>query len=214
VSLADCRSQMIALLNRRDCNTTLANTFLSQGLARIQRQLRVPSMERAISEVATDVPVQSFLVPQDLLQVIDVYANGLPLQKVAYRQIAGRSGMSPTDGPYDGTPGCGGSPKFYSRMGASIFLTPFLPVGGEVMVTYYGAFLPLIEDTDENEITITAPELLVYAGLSFGSDYFMMDQKAAYEARFQSLLGDVQDEADQLENTGGSMTLQSPYGCY
>lgn len=217
MSLLDVRTDMVALLNRKDLrgNPQLADTFLSQGMSRIQRLLRIPSMERSMVVEAPNASVQSFELPNDLLQIQDVYANGVPLEKRAYRQIALMQGVSLTGAS---TPSSWTMPtmcsRYYARVGASLFLAPPMPLGGEIVLTYYGTFTPLVADTDENEITQACPELLVYAGLSFGADYFAMDQANTWEARFQSLMQEVQDEADQLDNTGGPNVVQAPHGDY
>ena len=40
------RSHFKAVLNRSDITDALADTFIDQGIARIQRSLRIPSMEK------------------------------------------------------------------------------------------------------------------------------------------------------------------------
>ena len=40
------RTHFKALLNRSDITDALADTFIEQGIARIQRSLRIPSMEK------------------------------------------------------------------------------------------------------------------------------------------------------------------------
>ena len=46
MNLGNLRSHFIALLNRSDITNSLADTFIDQSIARIQRQLRIPSMEK------------------------------------------------------------------------------------------------------------------------------------------------------------------------
>ncbi len=217
MALTDVRTDLVALLNRKDLrgNPQLADTFLSQGLSRIQRLLRIPSMERSMVVEAPNASVQSFELPSDLLQLQDVYASGVPLERKAFRQIAMMNGVSLTGAStlYMTTLPALCS-RYYARVGASLYLAPPMPQGGEIVLTYYGSFAPLVLDTDENEITLACPELLVYAGLSFGADYFAMDQKDAWEARFQSLMQEVQDAANQLDNTGGPNVVQAPHGDY
>ena len=40
------RAHFLALLNRSDCNDTLADTFIDQSIGRIYRTLRIPAMEK------------------------------------------------------------------------------------------------------------------------------------------------------------------------
>ena len=197
----DLVTQLKGILRRGDCSDALATTFLAQGMSRIQRLLRVPSMERASFVDATTLPLQSFEVPNDLLQIIDVLANNLPLEKLPYRSMLALGGSE-----------CISQPRSYARIGASLFLYPVLPVGGRVLVTYYGTFTDLPTAASTNEATTGFPDLCVYAGLSFAGDYYRHDMQDAWEARFQSLLAETQDQATQLDATGGSEAVQSAYG--
>lgn len=204
----ECVAQLKGLLRRSDCSDALALTFLGQGMSRIQRLLRVPSMERVSFTNADTAPIQSFEVPTDLLQIIDILANNLPLEKLAYRVMLTRA--------FPGVPGasgwCVGQPASYARIGSSISMLPVLATGGQVMVLYYGTFEDLATDASTNSATIGFPDLCVYAGLAFAGDYFRHDSTDAWEGRFQTLLTETQDQATQLDATGGSEAVQSAYG--
>lgn len=207
-TLGDLRSTFVGLVNRRDLttNTALQNTFLKQGLARVQRILRVPSMERATYITAQATPTASFMIPDDLLEIMDVFAQGFPLEHVSFRQLMSHKARS--GGNVVGTP------KMYARVGASLFLWPILEALGEVVVTYYGEFSPLVDDTSSNEVTDAMPDLFTYAALTYAGDYFKMDQAQAWEARFEELAQETQDQAAQLNMNGGTMSIQSPHGDY
>jgi hypothetical protein len=172
---------MLNLLKRTDCTDALATTFLAQGMSRLQRQLRVPSMERAITVPATLANMQTFQAPIDLLQVMDVFANNLPLEKKAFRQIMEMSARYGGEWP-------SGQPRYYARVGSNFFMFPSLAIGGTMVTTYYGELSDLPNDAASNEATNGFPDLLVYASLSFAGDYFRMDQRDDWEAAFQTLL--------------------------
>ena len=46
MNYGDLKSHFNDLLNRTDITSTLTTRFIDQGLARIQRQLRIPTMEK------------------------------------------------------------------------------------------------------------------------------------------------------------------------
>ena len=50
MNLSQLTSQFLALMNRSDLNTNtaLAATFISQSIMRLQRELRVPFMEKIV----------------------------------------------------------------------------------------------------------------------------------------------------------------------
>ena len=60
------------LLNRSDLTDTLADTFVDQSITRIQRQLRIPSMEKTFNYSITS-STTSLTVPADFLEVVDFY---------------------------------------------------------------------------------------------------------------------------------------------
>ena len=46
MNYGDLKTHFNDLLNRTDITSTLTTRFIDQGLARIQRQLRIPTMEK------------------------------------------------------------------------------------------------------------------------------------------------------------------------
>lgn len=207
MTLGEIKAQVVGLLNRGDFknSSSLQTTFLRQGLARIQRVLRVPSMERTHYITENDEPIQTFQVPNDLLQIMDLYVNGVPIQKKALRQLMLERSR------------CGDivdQPRMYARVGASIFLYPTMPPNSEMILAYYGEFSPLVDDSSENEVTTALPDLLTYAALAFAGGYFKMDQAAMWEQTYEGLLAEVQGSSDDLEMTGGGLAVEPAFGDY
>lgn len=206
---SDCATSIMNLIRRTDCTLAQATFFLGQGISRIQRQLRVPSMERATVIDVVSPSIQSIPIPNDLLQIIDVFANGKPLEKVAYRQMLQRAFSEGGAGFYRVH-----QSDSYARLGANINLYPALPMGGQAVMTYYGTFTDLPTGDSSNEATLGFPDLCAYAGASFAGDYFRMDEAETFEGRFQTLLTETQDQATQLDLMGGSEVVQPTHGDY
>ena len=202
MNLGEVRAQVTGLLNRRDCTTALADSFLRMGMSRLQRMVRIPSMERSHYITGEVVTVESFGVPVDLLQINDVFVNGRPLEKKSFRQLMEMRYANP---------GAIGQCEFYARVGASIFLFPAMPADTEMVLTYYGEFTALATDDAENTATIGLPDLLTYAALTFAGDYFKHDSAPRWEDRFKSMVAETMDEANQLEMTGGSSVVTPPH---
>lgn len=202
MTLGEVRSQLTGLLNRRDCTTALADTFLRMGMARLQRQVRVPSMERSHYIVGNPTAVESFGVPVDLLQIMDVFVDGKPLSKVSFRELMNmRSLNGAVTGPSE----------FYARIGAVLWVFPAMPPNTEMVLTYYGEFEELPDDTSENTATEGLPDVLTYSALTFAGDYFKHDSAKAWEARYVSLVTETMDAASQLEMTGGPSSVTPPH---
>jgi hypothetical protein len=92
-----------------------------------------------------------------------------------------------------------------------LWLWPILPAGGELIMTYFGQFTPLVNDTDENEATTAFPDLVMYAALAFAGDFFRMDSRDFWNQAYEALLQETQDQASQLDETSGSTAVQSAY---
>lgn len=193
-------NQILGLLRRSDCSATLAATFLDQGIARVERQLRTPSMER-VAHVTAANTMHSMTIPEDLLQVIDVVANGRPLDKISHRELIARARCAGV-----------GCPHVYSRFGTGIYFAPFLATGGDVSLAYYGALDALNADPDTNAGTREFPDLLTYAALGFAGRYFRHDETQNWDDLYDQLLSETQDQATQTDATGGSEVVLSAYG--
>lgn len=199
---AQIRSQFKALLNRNDCTDTLANTFIDQTIARIQRTLRVPSMEKALTITFTEALPDSFVLPNDFLGVKELYFIQDPYSKSLERLELGRfleiNALSGT------------VPAYYTRVQNSIKVKP-CKEGVTLYLVYYGEIPDLVNDTDTNFITEIAPDLLIYGALSFACDYFVDERKGPFEERFGNIYKEIEEQNYQLEFAGGMNMVQPMY---
>jgi hypothetical protein len=221
MTLGQVQSQFQAILDRTDCDDTLAQTFLLQAFRRVERELRLPCMERFLV-----IQPQSFMnaidIPVDLIQPIDILvesANGsvqwfppalsqnlqpgvgntyVPLTHLSYRDLL----KVPTND----------IPKAYGRAGSQFHLRGWIPPGVTTMLMYYGAFTPITDLNQANELTASAPDLAIYAALSLAGDYFQIEAAQAWEARYQQMALDVQKQASDADWSGGPMSMQPAYG--
>ena len=200
MSYLDVKNQFLGLLNRRDITPTLVNTFMGFGVQRIQRELRIPAMEKLIS-MSTD-GTSALQVPGDLLEIIAMYtddsANTQKLIKTDLQTILD-FGKVP------------GSPRYYYREGAFFTIGPYPPAGTSVYLNYYVNAAALSDDTDTNWITEIAPTLLIYAALSYAADYFLDDRKQLFEASYVQIAEQMQLMAlqDELQNASISPAYDS-----
>ena len=215
MNLGDLRTAFKSLLSRDDCMDTLATTFLIQGLQRMQRVLRVPSMERLVvynSDPTTATTLSQIPIPNDFIQPIDIlvmndgsmpgYDTGamVALEKQSFRQL-------------QSVP-AGYSPKAYARYQASFYFRGTVPATMETHLYYYGEFSPLADDTSENEIMASSPDLVTYAALSLAADYFQMPQASGWEDRYQQYLLEVTAMAIDIDANGGPSAIAPAYGDY
>jgi hypothetical protein len=72
------------------------------------------------------------------------------------------------------------------------------PLAGTVFrIDYYDEFPALSAPSDSNFLTAGPTDLVIYAALSYAGDWFVDKRAATWEARFQSIVTEIQNQADQ-----------------
>jgi hypothetical protein len=189
---SEIQTNFQAILNRRDLTPTQMSTFISMAIQRIQRVLRVPSME-AVAFYTMNGTNGTMPVPGDLLEVIAIAFNDSVNQQKLVRtdlQTAIRLSNIP------------GNPTSYYRQSGSFIVGPYPPAGSVCYVAYYQDASNLALPTDHNWMTDACPDLLIYGALCYAADYFLDERAQSFEARFNQILNDNQQMAlaDELSN--------------
>lgn len=184
------------ILGRNDITDVLADTFIAQAFARIQRTLRVPAMER-INEYTTVAGQFSLPIPSDFLNLKHLYSGSRALTFVPVGTMLGRS------------PGTG-APQNYTRIGAELRLWPTPPAGTKVSLVYHGEFPELDLDTDTNFVSDIAPDLLIYGALAYAADHFMDDRKQLFEDTFARTYAELEEQGRLTEMEQDGMAIQPP----
>jgi hypothetical protein len=203
VSFADMRTTFQTILNRSDCSDAQATLFLQQAIQRIQRDCRLPSMERALFVTPTDVPMSFFVVPRDLIQPIDILVpkcDGIgsqPLTKLSYRELVGINPLI--------------WPSYYARFQGVYQIRGNLLPGNQLQFLYYGNFTSFTSDADENELSTSTPDLAVYGALSYAADLFQHPASAAWEGRYQAIKAEVEQMGIDLDAEGGPSAVEPIY---
>ena len=198
MNLGSIRTHFKALLNRSDITDALANTFIDQSIARIQRTLRIPSMEKTHTYTFTTATT-SVLLPNDFIEGIDMsYASHtldrLPMGELLDRKSTGESG----------------NPHFFAREGATFLLTP-TPSSGTLKLNYYAQFVDMVEDTDENALSPVGGDLIIYGALTYASDYYLDERQGLFESKFTQFMMELQDQANEAEITGSLQAIRPAY---
>lgn len=192
------------ILNRDDCSAAQAAVFLSQGVQRIQRTCRLPSMEREQIITIGDAGANFVLIPQDLVQLQDIIwtsttrvAEPKALKKLPYRDLIKKNSLI--------------LPHWYGRMQGQYWLKGNVLPGEVIQIFYYGNFSNWTTPDSDNELSASTPDLAVYSALSYAGDYFECALAAQWESRFQEIKGEVIQMADDLDAEGGEQTMQPVY---
>ena len=187
------RTHFKAVLNRSDITDALADTFIDQGIARVQRTLRLPSMEKAHTYTFTASTDHVFL-PNDYLEGIDFHSDSHALVKLPAGEMLD---MKKTGGT--------GSPHFFTREGGKVLLYP-VPSSGTLTVNYYAQFPELVSDSDTNNLVGIGSDLVIYAALTYAADYFLDERAPLFDGKYAQFLAEIQGQADDAELAG---TLQA-----
>tara|TARA_X000001382_G_scaffold124836_1_gene109744 strand:- start:1996 stop:2598 length:603 start_codon:yes stop_codon:yes gene_type:complete len=192
------RTQFKAVLNRSDITDTLADTFIDQGITRIQRTLRIPSMETqhtySISSSTTSV-----VLPSDFLEAIDLYYDNRTLVRIPMAEM---QNLKQADTQ--------GSPYYFTREGSKFLISPY-PSSGSLTLNYYAQFVAMNSDTDENVLATIASDLIIYAALTYASDYYLDERSPVFEGKYQAFLDEIQVQADDQELAGSLQSIRPAY---
>lgn len=205
MSYNDMKADFVAILDRDDMTDAQADIFLRQGMSRIQRTCRLPSMERALLITPTTAAMSQFTVPTDLIQIIDIM---VPLQGSSTGQMTTLKRLSYRRLMEQPNTAC---PFAYARQQTLIYLRGTIPIGVQLQFLYYGNFSPFASPTDDNELSASTPDFGVYAALSYAGDHFEHPLTAQWEARYQSIKTEVQSLAIDLETEGGVQVIEPIY---
>lgn len=205
MNYGEIRTQFKAILNRRDCSTALADTFLTQALQRCTRELRTPPQE-ALTVSTVDGAYVGLPVPADIIQVIAIMAttSGGTMRKLTPMTLSRFLELDDI---------ASGQPMYYARIGNFFQFRPSPALDTELNLYYYGEFEPFLNDNDTTVLGTIASDLLIYGALSYAADYFMDDRGQAFEARYVQIAQALQDQAYDLEAHDASIapTYNSEY---
>lgn len=191
------RAEALELLNRDDCTSTLMDQFLLDAITRIHRNLRIPSMENMVVQVAKangriDVPVT-------FLELIDFEDTALSefvyLPPDEFRKL-GRTKFTPQF-----------QRRFYTRRGREFIFYPALDEGEELTVYCYTDPPEIVSDDDVIPLLIFAPEFVKYAALIFAAIYFEDDRQSNFATIYDAMRAeiDMQQEEMEMGNINASM---------
>ena len=199
MNYGDLKSHFNDLLNRTDITTTLTTRFIDQGLARIQRNLRVPLMEKQQNyTISGNTPL--VVLPSDFLEIINLYhSSGVQLTRIPMSTMRSHLANSFT-----------GNPQFFTRQQANVLLFPHV-TDGTLTLDYYGEVGDFVDDTTETTLSKVAPDLIIYAGLTYAADYFLDERSDLFESKYIQFLNELQSQADDQELNGSTQVIQAAF---
>lgn len=198
MNYGNLRTHFKNLLNRSDISDDLSNTFIDQGINRIQRSLRIPSMEKQHVFTIT-ASTSKVTLPNDFLEIIDLIYDNHVLTRIDMGMMQDYIKTGQT-----------GSPHYFTRESGSLLLHP-IPSSGSVVLNYYASYADLSSDSDTNVLTDIASDVICYAALVYASDYFLDERRDTFEAAYLYHITEIQEQANSAETVGTVTQMKSAY---
>jgi len=198
MNYGELKSHFEALLNRSDNTSALTETFITQGISRIGRQLRT-AMNEKVQAYALTSQTALFTLPSDFLEIISLYYGDRQLIRLPMAKFR----------PFT-TSAATGAPKYFTRQQEGILLYP-QPADGTLTLYYYGDFDDLTADSDSNALSVAAPDLIIYAALTYAADFYLDERAELFEAKYQGFLSEIQEQANDQELNGSINTIAPAY---
>jgi|TARA_R110000772_G_scaffold92549_5_gene189508 hypothetical protein len=198
MNYGDLKTHFNNVLNRSDITTALTTTFIDQGTARVQRQLRTPMQEKVASYTLSS-QTEYITLPNDFIEIVSIYYANTELSRVPMSKFRSLNANNYS-----------GNTTNFTRQQEKIYLFP-QPSSGTLYLYYYSEFNPMSADSDENALAKVAPDLLIYAGLTYAADYYLDTRSDVFETKFNQFLLEVQEQANDQETNGGVQSIQPTY---
>lgn len=197
MTLGELKTHFKAMLNNNVVNKSdaLVSLFINQSIMRMQRELRVPFMEK---QILYTIPADftKLAIPSDLLELgaimVDTDNDGIleyQLRKSSLTQVVSDSQL-------------GGSvpPRRYTRQGGSWILGPTPGEGSKVLILYYAEFAAVSADGDTNTALKVAWDAVLYGALAAAYSYLKdVENRSEAEATYTQITMNLQKMADADE---------------
>lgn len=207
MTLGELKVQFKGLMNNTvvNNNPTLVSTFINQSIMRIQRELRVPFMEK---QVLYTIPADwngKLSIPSDLLALkgilVDADGDGINEYELNRRDLS--TVIMASQNP--------GHPTVYARQGGAWILGRRPGAGDKVLIYYYAEFAALTDDNSENTCLKVAWDAVLQGALSNATDYLDDDRVERFEQRYLQITQQLQEQADADELTANAAVSPALY---
>lgn len=196
MTYAEIKAKLRGLINRSDMTDALAADFIYQAQVRLERRLRTSFMQKFVSfNPPRDDGV--FRLPTNYLELIDLFSATHELTRVdtsRWLQI----------------PEAPGEARVFIQTGHDFRMRPCPLTTDTFYLRYYAVEPTLVNDTDTNQWSLSAPDALLYGAAEFAADYFEDERLERFASRFETCIDEIRDQQIQ-EDFSGRMSIQPAY---
>lgn len=198
----DLKSSVANWLNRTDLTYDIPD-FIKLAETRIAHEVRLPTIEKTASMTLN--AQGAVAIPADFLELIDVFYNDKPLDRISLTQLRGLN-------PRSGVPVC------FARDGKEIvfFPTPSTQSSDTLVVKYYYRVPNLGYEymgstlTSTNDLFATIPEMYLFGALSEAATFLGADN-SRWEQSYQTAFNRAVQHSRSAEIAGATPQIQSGY---
>jgi hypothetical protein len=179
-----------------ELDSYLADIILA-GEKRIFRKLRVRAMEEALSSTISSGTIA---LPTGYVDLKFAYIDGSPVQNLQRKSADWMYLNYPTRAS-------DGKPKFIAREGTNFIFGPYPDSGYTVKGVYYKRLTAVASSA--NTLFTDNPDLYLFAALAESSLFLGQDDNRPkiWEAKFNEILRDVQNEDSDEGTSGGVLSM-------
>lgn len=199
MTLSEFRTLFREWLDRDDCTSAKATSFIAQAYARINRDLRRLAVSKVTATVTADPDdgaFKSLARPSGFLSMDYVLANGETL-------------VTPTSmEALLALPAAVGTPSRYCEIDGVFQVRPWAATG--LKFSYYGrATVPADGATDD--LLTNHHTVVLWAALSYAGSFYAMDERTEWEGRYMQEKEALEIASLDLE-ASGPQAVQPPPG--
>lgn len=189
MNYGEIKASFTAMLNRRDITGSMIENFVSHGIQRAQRLLRVPAAE-ATYDYTVPAAFEKLALPGDFLKHVSITVDGAELSRVTLSTARALAAAGV------------GTPRVYAREGAYYIIGPLPAEDAEIELIYQADFATLVDDEDSNTLTAIAPDIIVDGALARACLHYVDPRQEGFENSFIKSIADLnlQGTDDELTN--------------
>ena len=192
-------------LDRSDLDSRIED-FIRLGQSRVYRKLRSPMNEKIVNYTDADdgFGADYIEVPNDFLEAVTLSFDGKILTRITSQAYLQK--VSADDSARE--------PTFLARAGGRFYFYPAPQSEDPTVTLHYWYSNPYFDDDlDADDVLLNSPGLFLFSALMEAKGFLMDDERVpAWEARYQTEIGEVNEQAETSDTSGGTTSVSSAYG--
>jgi hypothetical protein len=81
----------------------------------------------------------------------------------------------------------------------------------QITMVYYGEIPDLVNDTDTSFLSELAPDLLIYAALSYAADYYIDDRKQMFEDVAERAYNELMEQSYDIDMAQEGLVVSTAF---